>query len=1291
MQNANSPSICSILMFVIVCSICTIWHSCAPSPQIDINILQERIAVLPFNNNTNDEDLDILGDMAADWINTGLMGIGNAEVVSPFTVRTHKEAIGILENDPEDRPSFAQLTGAQNLISGSYYKEKNAIIFKLELINAFDGQMIFSFDEIRGTEEDKEGLITQLREKVIGYWAARDLVNSKKIKAPKYEAYELYLKTLNSVKTGNAYRNMIAMDSSFYLARIQFLNLNTAGVEGDNLPHFKYLERHQSELSEYETAWLNYLKGSYLGEIESAFTSLNEIRIKYPKDFVLNHVTATAAFEGLNNPELALSIYQELPLEANHSKLLRMHYNHRVSNVFVSLIQLNKVEEAISFIESTPILPIENTFVASENAIGVNIYRASIRQDQTQLLAAYDDMKQFMDNKPFQYFAAAIHLINTVFITEEFRDLLKKDMVSFYRQLSPLDINRTLWANVVARVEGNVQMARINNLEFLPRTFQIVNLAAAVRLYQEKGMKKEAKIAADRILNLAKPDYTVHSSLGVGIAYYLLGRYHVLNGDFDKAIASLRKARRYGAATRMTYFQFDQMLEPLFDRPDFKQLCEPIWPAGDQAKVLVHALHQYKGSTKKLEDLTSTFKDNEQIFLSPGDRFFNLELSTTNYANNNDVVYYYKVNGLDGDWSTSDQEVITISALPYGDQTLSIKALFPSGRFTEEILEIPVSIKKPFYLELWFIIGSILAVLFGVRLWTYRLQKQKDFLEKEVAKRTAQIKQQSEELRAMDQMKSKFFANVSHELRTPLTLILSPLEKILKRQDKSNQDFMLLKMMQQNGEDLLKLTNEILDLTKLESSKLELVEKPVAIYPFLQRLISVFETYAQKQSIALTFEYKASPDLQVQLDANKFEKIINNLLANAIKFTPQDGAVKMKIEDLGYSLEIKVSDTGRGIHEDDLPHIFDRFYQSKQEGVATEGGTGIGLALVQEFVKLFEGTISVESELHKGSVFTFTLPKKQVLKALDNKDALAIQELKNKKNGSVLEERVSALHLVGAEKKRTANADLPLILIVEDNGQLREYIELILGNEFQVVATENGQVALDWLQSQEESKAYPDLIVSDVMMPVMDGFKLLQELKTTPQYCTIPVVMLTARAELEDKLNALRIGVDDYMIKPFVEEELLTRVQNLLSNARSRKTVTSEVESNQLELAQEQNGRAINIENAPAINKEDLEWLADFEQKILDTISDFDFNLEALSSMIFLSPRQIRRRLKKLTGLTFSQYLRAARFKEARRLLELREVKTIKQLAYKVGMRDVKYFSQQFKKHFGKSPSAYLD
>lgn len=611
--------------------------------------------------------------------------------------------------------------------------------------------------------------------------------------------------------------------------------------------------------------------------------------------------------------------------------------------------------------------------------------------------------------------------------------------------------------------------------------------------------------------------------------------------------------------------------------------------------------------------------------------------------------------------------------------------------------------------NLFYASGMVLAMAFALA-YRFRLEIKekeaalKDKVNAELEKTEQQLRvdlaaQEAQRLSELDRMKSNFFANVTHELRTPLTLILGPLDNILKSKNLDNREFTQLKLMQQNGQDLLRLTNEILDLSKLESNKLTLNEAPVTLYPYLKRLVSMFETYAQKKGINLSFEYRAEAQLQVNLDDNKFEKIVNNLLSNAFKFTPKNGSVSVKLEDIGHSLQLEVADTGRGIHEEDVPHIFNRFYQSSKPQ-ADEGGTGIGLALVQEFTKLFGGSVSVKSELGAGSTFTVIFPKKQVMRPLGDSEALEIKNLQiaelEKANGNYKGASPLGENWLPIEKQHKVeqlfSPSQSTILVVEDNYQIREYIESMLQESYRVFTAENGQEALDWLANSAAAGHFPDLVVSDVMMPIMDGFQLLTALKSAEEYRSIPVVMLTAKAELDDKLKALRIGVDAYLIKPFVEEELLARVGNLLKNAQARRQYAAapeelEVEPNGSE-AQAPDDDAI-LPTAP-ISQADLDWLAELESVVLKKLPDYDFNLDALGNAIYLSPRQIRRRLKLLTGLSFSDYLNEARFREARRLLEAKEVDSVKRLAAAVGMRDVKYFSQQFKLYFGKGPSEFL-
>lgn len=350
---------------------------------------------------------------------------------------------------------------------------------------------------------------------------------------------------------------------------------------------------------------------------------------------------------------------------------------------------------------------------------------------------------------------------------------------------------------------------------------------------------------------------------------------------------------------------------------------------------------------------------------------------------------------------------------------------------------------------------------------------------------------------------------------------------------------------------------------------------------------------------------------------------------------------------------------------------------------AEEGGTGIGLALVNEYTKLFGGSVRVVSALNEGSTFTVQFPKKQVIKPLEAADALAIKKLKagvaEVDNGSFTKNDIA---INQAQQYQTT------ILLVEDNIQIQEYIQSLLGTQHTVITADNGQEALDWLQQKLQSGQLPDLILSDVMMPIMDGIQLLSTLKSTDQYSTIPVIMLTAKAELDAKLQALRIGVDDYLTKPFEVDELLARIENLLRNAAARKHY---LEGDEIDPETSEATKEDGVYTATTtISQTDLAWLAELEASVLQKLSDADFTLDMLGDIIFVSPRQIRRRLKQLTGLSFSDYLNEARYRQARQMLELKQVDSVKRLAAEVGMRDVKYFSQQFKLRFGKSPSDYL-
>ncbi|MBI5915900.1 MAG: response regulator [Bacteroidetes bacterium] len=599
----------------------------------------------------------------------------------------------------------------------------------------------------------------------------------------------------------------------------------------------------------------------------------------------------------------------------------------------------------------------------------------------------------------------------------------------------------------------------------------------------------------------------------------------------------------------------------------------------------------------------------------------------------------------------------------------------------------------------WLLFGlaGALFLLFAGAFYAFLKQRQG---RRQIAEQKNLIEKQADELRRLDEMKSRFFANVSHELRTPLTLVLGPIGSALKRNRLENQDFTFLKTAQTHGKSLLKLVNQILDLSKVQAGKLELQEASVALFPFLRRIVAAFESHAERQGIRFSFQYKAERGLQLQLDAPKLETILNNLLSNALKFTPSGGSVSVVVEDLAHSLRLTVSDTGRGIHPEDLPHVFDRFYQTNQPGAATEGGTGIGLALCRELVELMQGKVWAESEPDRGSSFFVEIPRKEIMgttvdggrETVDGEDDV----VENQELGTITAPSTVSRHPSS-------------VLVVEDNASLRDYIQTLLSERYNVLTAENGQTALEVLSFEsgvtsgatQNSKLIthnlPDLILSDIMMPVMDGFQLLEKLKGDDRWRHIPVVMLTARADAQDKLRALRIGVDDYLLKPFEEEELLLRVENLLKNYRQRSAdfrfTSDDLRLGEPEPATEAIVNRSRLQSGSIVNqtKEDIDWLERLEHLVNGKLSDSSLTAETLADALAMSRAQFFRQVKKLTGLTPAQYLDEARFRQARLLLETGEGRSVKAVAYEVGFRQVEHFSRQFKERFGKYPSEYLE
>ena len=538
--------------------------------------------------------------------------------------------------------------------------------------------------------------------------------------------------------------------------------------------------------------------------------------------------------------------------------------------------------------------------------------------------------------------------------------------------------------------------------------------------------------------------------------------------------------------------------------------------------------------------------------------------------------------------------------------------------------------------------------------------------------RSYRIKQKANRLLLeMDQLKSRLFSNISHELRTPLTLIMSPLEEILSDESGKKPSGKTIRMMQRNTKRLLNLVNQMLDLSKLDagSLKLELVQEDIV--KFLRVLIISFASLAEKKLIS--FQYNL-PDgkFVTWFDSDKLEKIITNLLSNAFKFTTEGGEVKCEVklpEQKNELIEVIVSDTGIGIPSDEIDNVFDRFHQVKSGNFNGSSGTGIGLALTKELVELLHGEIDVRSKLGKGTTFTVRVPV--------GKDHLREEEFLLKKADGISTIDYSIEHddIKYSEESTEdispgiVSEDEPLVLIVEDHADIRTHLREKLEDSFRIMEANDGIVGLD-----KAIENIPDLILTDLMMPRMDGVEMCNRLKTDERTSHIPVIMLTAKAEEEDKLAGLETGADAYIIKPFSMKEVKVRVRKLIEQRNNLRDRFS---------------REVTLEpKNMAVTSIDEKFLQNTMTVIEEHIDDSKFEVGKLQDEVGMSRMQLFRKLKALTGQTPSEFIRTIRLRRAAKLFE-QNCGNVAQVAFEVGFNNLSYFAKCFKELYKVAPSDY--
>lgn len=572
---------------------------------------------------------------------------------------------------------------------------------------------------------------------------------------------------------------------------------------------------------------------------------------------------------------------------------------------------------------------------------------------------------------------------------------------------------------------------------------------------------------------------------------------------------------------------------------------------------------------------------------------------------------------------------------------------------------------KVAYINSWFLL-LVICVIIGAAYFSYRFQLRRKLAEKEAHR-----------LQELDTFKSRLFTNIIHEFRTPLTVILGIAEqlKMVGEAENPDREKQKLNLISRNGERLLRLVNQILDLANIENNSLQFNYVQGDVLPYLRYLTESLQSMANFQEVQLSIE-SADPAIVMDYDPERLLQIVHNLLSNAIKFTPAGGTVTLRVSLLrqmegpfkpSAALHLAVEDTGIGIPPEDLPLLFDRFYQVKDSSQAPSGGTGIGLALTKELVHRMGGTLTVQSEPGKGATFTAILP-------ITNQAPLALGDLDPEKAELVPIGHSNQFQTI--KTPGTLDPELPSLLIMEDNPDVVEFLSTCLQGTYQLDFAYNGKQGIE-----KALETVPDLIISDVMMPEKDGFEVCEYLKNDLRTSHIPILLLTAKVEVTSRIFGLQSGADAYLAKPFNQHELLLTLRNLLllrKALQARYSKLAEVLENP-EFSEQ-------LPIAPVFEMEDA-FVQKLRRHVEENLTKSDLSVEELSRMMTMSYQSLHRKISSLTNHSPVQFIRLIRLTRARTLLQNSD-RTITDIAYSVGFNDAKYFSRVFTEEFGQTPSS---
>ena len=647
--------------------------------------------------------------------------------------------------------------------------------------------------------------------------------------------------------------------------------------------------------------------------------------------------------------------------------------------------------------------------------------------------------------------------------------------------------------------------------------------------------------------------------------------------------------------------------------------------------------------------LDTSIESTEKIVIKHSMNVFSIDFAALDFFIPEKTRYQYKLEGFNDEWLLleNNQHKVTYTNLNAGDYYFKVKAANNDGVWNDEYAQLHIKILPPFYATPLAYILYLLTIIIIIVYFRYSMLR-KERIKFAIKQERLQAKRNHE----MDEMKLRFLTNISHEFRTPLTLILTPLHRLLEK-EKEQDDRKLLKVIDRNAKQLLGLVNQLLDFRKLELHGLKYNPSYGNIVLFLNEVNEGFEEAFTKKNIDFGFEHKVDK-LMLNFDKDKLQKVVMNLLSNALKFTPENGKVRisLKVDEDKQIVQIIVEDSGVGIRATEKDKVFTRFYQSDNNKKLGLSGSGIGLNLAREMVQLHNGRINFESEEGKGAKFFVELPM-----STEVDESIAVEATETVDDDIIRVENQ-------AEKNK------PSIMLVEDNLDFRTFMKETLEDKFKIYEAADGEIA-----SKLVFKAMPDLIISDVMMPNIDGLELCKLLRNDIRTSHIPLILLTARTADEDKIKGLEIGADDYITKPFNMELLMLRVNKLLekrSKQHQHFQKTIEVEPGEVKIT--------------SMDEKLIKKAIDLVEK---NIAEANYSVEDFSRDLGMSRVYLYKKMTSLTGKSPIEFIRIIRLKRAAQLLE-KSQKNISQVAYDVGFNSPRLFSKYFKNEYGMLPTEFV-